>query len=356
MLTLNDGRNELWQWDTGRKLTVDADCSQVHFSNKVFGRSIDVDVVDGVAIVPDILLQTDKDLTSWAFVGTAENGYTKISKVFRVNKRNKPADYVFTEQDQTTLGEFLNRIEDLENRPGADISKEDIQDAVNEYLDNNPVSVNETDPTVPDWAKQPEPPKTEIPGTLPNPHKLTFSGAVSAEYDGSKAVEVMIPQGGGGSGGGSSEFKLLLDITLEEEIYALVLKNDSYGNPISCNEIFAALYVPETFAGTEYFVGAFYPNSTAGQVSIPFSSGNRHYTTFYVTPMGGIAAVSNSTKEYSVPVTGVASFAITPGGSESDSPNSVFVRPDILCGIRFTGDYRGTKPFPIGTKVLLYGR
>lgn len=49
MLTLNDGRTELWQWDTGRKLTVDADCSQVHFSNKVFGRSIDVDVVDGVA-------------------------------------------------------------------------------------------------------------------------------------------------------------------------------------------------------------------------------------------------------------------------------------------------------------------
>lgn len=46
MLTLNGGRNELWQWDTGSKLTVDADCSQVHFSNKVFGRSIDVDVID----------------------------------------------------------------------------------------------------------------------------------------------------------------------------------------------------------------------------------------------------------------------------------------------------------------------
>ena len=38
MLTLNDGRTELWQWDTGRTLDVDADCSQVHFSNKVFGK------------------------------------------------------------------------------------------------------------------------------------------------------------------------------------------------------------------------------------------------------------------------------------------------------------------------------
>lgn len=106
MLTLNDGRSELWQWDTGRTLAVDADCSQVHFSNKVFGRSIDVDVVNGAAIIPDVLLQTDNDLNVWAFVGTAENGYTKISKTFKVNRRNKPADYVFTPVDQTTIAEI----------------------------------------------------------------------------------------------------------------------------------------------------------------------------------------------------------------------------------------------------------
>lgn len=106
MLTLNDGRAELWQWDTGRTLSVDADCSQVHFSNNVFGRSIDVDVADGVAIIPDVLLQTDKDLNVWAFVGKAENGYTKISKTFKVNRRNKPADYVFTPPEQTTIAEI----------------------------------------------------------------------------------------------------------------------------------------------------------------------------------------------------------------------------------------------------------
>ena len=113
MLTLNDGRDELWQWDTGRTLSVDADCSQVHFSNKVFGRSIDVDVTDGVAIIPDILLQTDNDLNVWAFVGAAENGYTKISKTFNVNRRNKPANYVFTQTDQMTLQTIQNQIGDL---------------------------------------------------------------------------------------------------------------------------------------------------------------------------------------------------------------------------------------------------
>lgn len=137
MLTLNDGRAELWQWDTGRTLSVDADCSQVHFSNKVFGRSIDVDVVDGVADIPDILLQTDKDLNVWAFVGTAENGYTKISKTFKINRRNKPADYVFTPTEQTTLAELSGRLDRIEESQDPDA----IKNAVDDYLKQNPVEV-----------------------------------------------------------------------------------------------------------------------------------------------------------------------------------------------------------------------
>lgn len=130
MLTLNDGRSELWQWDTGRTLSVDADCSQVHFSNKVFGRSIDVDVADGVAIIPDVLLQTDKELNVWAFVGTAENGYTKISKTFKVNRRNKPADYVFTQTDQITLQTIQRQIGDLAYLTTE--AKENLVAAINE--------------------------------------------------------------------------------------------------------------------------------------------------------------------------------------------------------------------------------
>ena len=131
MLTLNDGRSELWQFDTGRTLDVDADCSQVHFSNKVFGRSIDVDAVDGVAIIPDVLLQTDKDLNVWAFVGTAENGYTKISKTFRVNRRNKPADYVFTPVEQTTIAEIAAIAQSV--RDDADAGLFDGRDGVDGY-------------------------------------------------------------------------------------------------------------------------------------------------------------------------------------------------------------------------------
>ena len=152
MLTLNDGRSELWQWDTGRTLTVDTDCSQVHFSNKVFGRSIDVNVADGVAIIPDILLQTDKDLIVWAFSGTAENGYTKISKTFKVNRRNKPADYVFTPVEQTTINQLKDDLVRLENlliqiqdklNQGTvvdNITVNEINNMIVEYFENKKVS------------------------------------------------------------------------------------------------------------------------------------------------------------------------------------------------------------------------
>lgn len=250
MLTLNDGRSELWQWDTGRKLSVDADCSQVHFSNKVFGRSVDVDVVDGIAVIPDILLQTDKELTAWAFVGTAENGYTKISKVFKVNKRNKPADYVFTAPDQTTLGDILDRIEDLEKRPSGDVSEEDIQNAVNEYLDRNPVSVEEKDPTVPAWAKQPRKPTytaAEV-GALPADAEIPILPAFPETASiGQTIVVKAVDENGKPTeweaadfpSGVSSEWNLIRTMEITgDAVRSIVIDSDENGNPFAYREIY----------------------------------------------------------------------------------------------------------------------
>lgn len=54
---------------------------------------------------------------------------------------------------------------------------------------------------------------TDIPEKLPNPQKLTFSGAVTAEYDGSEVLMVDIP-----SGGGSISLPMLYDLTTSEEV------------------------------------------------------------------------------------------------------------------------------------------
>ena len=60
-----------------------------------------------------------------------------------------------------------------------------------------------------------EVPEMEIPTNLPNPHALTFTGAVSATYDGREAVSVEIPLGGGGGG---EVCDLLMDVTTTERI------------------------------------------------------------------------------------------------------------------------------------------
>lgn len=113
-IKLADGRSELYQWDTGRKVVIDDESiKRVHYQNRFYGRTIDVDVSGGFAIIPDRLLQSFAPLVVFAWAGSAEDGYTKIEKTFEVHKRNKPADYVFTPVDQKTLDDLQKQIGDL---------------------------------------------------------------------------------------------------------------------------------------------------------------------------------------------------------------------------------------------------
>lgn len=108
-ITIADGRGALWQWDTGRrvKITDGGGVKQVHYQNKCFGRSVDVDVEDdGTAIIPDKLLQDYHTLTAYAYVTDDTGAYTMVQQDFAVYKRAKPADYVFTPVEQTTIAEI----------------------------------------------------------------------------------------------------------------------------------------------------------------------------------------------------------------------------------------------------------
>ena len=103
MLTLNDGRKELYQWDTGRTATVDIDCDIVHFSNLKYGESLAVEVKEGEVAIPNKLLMSGELIYCWAFVKDAGGAYTKKEQTFAVIKRAKPSDYVYTETDVITV-------------------------------------------------------------------------------------------------------------------------------------------------------------------------------------------------------------------------------------------------------------
>lgn len=72
------------------------------------------------------------------------------------------------ERNPDIIEQILTKLDNV-----TEIPQEKVSSAVEEYMAKNPIN---------------------IPKKLPNPHKLTFNGAVSAEYDGSGAVTVTIPE------------------------------------------------------------------------------------------------------------------------------------------------------------------
>lgn len=114
MLTLNDGRKELYQWDTGRIATIDIDCDVVHFSNLKYGDSLAVEVKEGEAAIPNKLLMSGAQIYCWAFAKDDSGAYTKQEQTLPVIKRAKPSDYVYTETETLTWKSLDERITELE--------------------------------------------------------------------------------------------------------------------------------------------------------------------------------------------------------------------------------------------------
>lgn len=130
-ITLDDGRTELWQWDTGRKIVVDdKSVSEVHYSKYSSTKAITREVINGKAEIPNYLLQDTHDVTVYAYSGSIENGYTVAEKTFSVAKKPKPANYVETKEDQAILAKLKAEIGDLSELYTE--AKDNLVSAINE--------------------------------------------------------------------------------------------------------------------------------------------------------------------------------------------------------------------------------
>lgn len=130
-ITIADGRGALWQWDTGRRLRVGSGVEQIHYQNRCFGRSVDVDIgTDGTAIIPDELLQDWHPLTAYAYVTDDTGAYTMVQQDFIVHKRAKPADYVYTPTEHVGFDRLRAEIGDLADLTTAE--KDTLVAAINE--------------------------------------------------------------------------------------------------------------------------------------------------------------------------------------------------------------------------------
>jgi hypothetical protein len=108
MFRIADGRECFYQWDSNRKIIVeDAAITELHFCNKTDDCSLVVEVKDGLANVPNILLQSDWDVRVYAFC----SDYTKVEKRFKVVARTKPSDYAYTETEVRTYNQLKDYVE-----------------------------------------------------------------------------------------------------------------------------------------------------------------------------------------------------------------------------------------------------
>lgn len=194
--------------------------------------------------------------------------------------------------------------------------------------------IEETDPTVPAWAKNPTKPtytadevgalsddteiptKTsdltndsgfitddDIPKKLPNPQKIIFTGAVSAEYDGSSQQTINIPTGGG-SGGGTTDYNDLSNkprlgsVTLEgnktlDDIGAQPKGNYLTDVPQASSTIIGGIKaesagaedtVPVKIKSDGSLVVPTYPETTGGSANIPRQEMQNTDTTVTLQP------------------------------------------------------------------------
>ena len=93
-----------YQWDTGITVTLSGgEMTECHFANRKQGTAYVQAVINGVARVPDELLQVAAPIKAYGYVSDGAGGQTYVEQRFEVIARNIPADYTYTKTAQKTI-------------------------------------------------------------------------------------------------------------------------------------------------------------------------------------------------------------------------------------------------------------
>ena len=129
MFSIVNGNKGLYQWDLNREIIVaDSSIKEVHYTNSFFGEALVVEVKNGVAAIPNILLQQSGQLKVYAYTGMQ----TRFDKTFEIKSRLKPQTYFYTETEIKNYQTLLDQINKIDNS---------LSDKVKEYFEKNPPTV-----------------------------------------------------------------------------------------------------------------------------------------------------------------------------------------------------------------------
>ena len=113
-MQIYDKRKSFYQWDLNQKITspdfVEGD--EIHFCHPKSSVALVVEAyaIDNeiVADVPNILLQSSLPIRAFRYVTKGNSECTIDEKTFTVNKRPKPADYIYTETEVKSIKKLVD--------------------------------------------------------------------------------------------------------------------------------------------------------------------------------------------------------------------------------------------------------
>lgn len=121
MYIYND-KDSLFQWDLNQKVVVENELvKEVHFSNASTTKALIVEVVDGMANIPNILLQNTWDIKAYGYCGECVRETLIINVIARV----KPDDYIYTETEIKTYENVIAQVEENTEKLNSHLSGED---------------------------------------------------------------------------------------------------------------------------------------------------------------------------------------------------------------------------------------
>lgn len=167
MIRLELDSEPLWQWDTGRRLILTdypagtiVDFIQFGFQT----RSAIAQEHDGIVFVwiPNEMLHHNTDLRVYIRQIQGDDTQTLLETSFPVLSRPKPADYIASESEILTWKKLEKRVSKLEEIEPVQYTAQDLtpeqqaqaRDNIHAQEKGDYLTV-ESDPTVPEWAKQP---------------------------------------------------------------------------------------------------------------------------------------------------------------------------------------------------------
>lgn len=110
---------ELYQWDTGRQVKVDSDVCEVHFASCSSKNAYVTVPVNGVANIPNVLLQSGEYIVIYAMCENDSCEQTVEYVRAWIKQRPKPDDYVYTETEVFNYKTLEERIKKLEQNGGS---------------------------------------------------------------------------------------------------------------------------------------------------------------------------------------------------------------------------------------------